>query len=317
MKLSIVIITYNRAEALDKCLASLVNQTFKNFEVIIVDGDSQDNTPQVVDKYSNKLDVNKFINPTPSIAKLRDYGWRKAKGKYVAWIDDDVVVEPQWAQEVVSVLDENKNIGGVSGPTLVEQELIKNRDVFKFYNQSGLLAKLWKNYFLEGKVKEPGLILKNGFWTPGSNFPSAKEFEVLKVVDYLEPCNMTYRRRLVEQVDGFDHDYYKDWCEADLAFKVRNLGVKLVFNPKAVVYHNISQTGSYSGRTAAKERMIDFYRFYFRHVYKPQYLFRFLTFVLFQNIYYTIKAIKDGNITWLGSWLGSIIGFKYLWQKNQ
>ncbi len=314
MKLSIVIITYNRAEALDQCLASLVDQSFKKFEVIIVDGNSQDNTNQVIDSYYHQLDIKKHINETPSIAKLRDYGWRRASGRYIAWIDDDVVTTPGWAEEIVSTLDENKSIGGVSGPTLVRKELIKNRDVFKLYNQNGPIAKLWKNFFLEGKAHQPGLILKNGWWTPGSNFPSAKEIKGLKEVDYLEPCNMTYRRKLVKEVNGFDHDYYKEQSETDIAFRIRNLGVKLAFNPQAVVYHNISQAGSYSGRTAAKERMIDFYRFYFRHVYQPKYIFRFLAIVLFQNLYYTYKAISDRNLSWLGSWLGSVIGFEFLFE---
>lgn len=315
--LSIIIITYNRAESLSQCLESLTKQTFKDFEVIIVDGDSRDNTPQTIEKYNKKLKIKKFLQQTPNIAKLRDFGWRQAGGEYFSWIDDDVVATSQWAEEVVKTLDSDHHIGGVSGPTLIKKKLIKERDVFKFYKSQGLFGQIWQKFFLENKTKEPGLILKNGWWTPGSNFESSTKIKGIKEVDYLEPCNMTYRRQVIEKVNGFDHRYYKDWSEADLAFRVKNTACRLVFNPKAVVYHNITQTGAYSGRTAAKERMIDFYRYYFTHVFQPKYFLRFLSIILFQNIYYTYKAISDKNLSWLGSWLGSLIGFKYLCQKNR
>jgi glycosyltransferase involved in cell wall biosynthesis len=316
-KLSVIILTYNRAESLAECLESLTKQTYKKFEVIIVDGDSKDKTPQIIEKYSKKLDIKKHIVRTPNIAELRDYGWRHAEGKFFSWIDDDVVVTPNWAEEVVKTFENNSNICGVSGPTLIDDKILNKRDVFKLVKGQGLIAKIWRNYFLEGKVNEPGLFLKNGWWTPGSNFKSATEIKGIKSVDNLEPCNMTYSRRIIERINGFDHSFYKDWSEADLAFRARKTGCKLFFNPKAVIYHNITQAGAYSGRTAAKERIIDFYRFYFRHIYKPKYIRRFLSMILFQNIYYTYKAVTDKNITWLGSWLGSLIGLKYLWQKNR
>ncbi len=316
-KLSIIVLTYNRSDSLSECLESLTKQTYRNFEVIIVDGDSIDKTPEIINNYSKKLDIKKHIVKTPNIAKLRDFGWRQANGKYFSWIDDDVVVTTNWAKEIITTFETNHQVCGVSGPTLIRDEILSERDVFKWVKGKGIIAKIWQNYFLEGKVKEPGLFLKNGWWTPGSNFESSTKLNGLKKVDNLEPCNMTYSKKVIEKINGFDHSFYKDWSEADLAFRARKTGCKLVFNPKAVVYHNITQTGAYSGRTAAKERIIDFYRFYFRHIYQPRFLFRFITMVLFQNLYYTYKAITDSNFTWLGSWLGSLAGLKYLWPKNR
>ncbi len=315
-QISIVICTFNRAESLKNCLQSLTKQTFSDFEVIIVDGGSQDKTPQIIENYKNKLNIKVVINKSKNIAKLRDCGWRQAEGRYISWIDDDVVASPNWAETVFNVLKNNKNITGVTGPTLIPKEILQNRDVFFFHNKKDLLAKFWQNFVLEGKEKDPGQILKNGFWTPGSNFSESTKLEKSVEVDFLEACNMTFKKSLVEKVNGFNPDFFKEWSEADLSQRIKKLGYKLLFHPKAVVEHHISKKGAFHGRTTAKERMQDFFNFYFKHAYKFKYLWRFLILVFIQNLYYTYKAIKDKNISWLGSWLGTIKGFKYICKKN-
>jgi len=318
-KLSIAICTFNRGDSLEKCLASLNNQSFSDFEVVIIDGDSTDSTNQVIDQYSEKLRIRKIVETSKELSRVRDRGWREAEGGLVAWIDDDVVVSPHWAKSIVEIFDQNPKVGGVSGPTIVKEELLRNRDVFSFYDKGGLLGLLgrfWNNFFLEGKRYEVGTLLKSGAWTPGSNFPSSLEIKGLKDVDYLEACNMTLRRDLIEQVNGFDYGYTKvgEWSELDLAMRVKELGYRLVFNSKVRVDHNISQGGVFPRRTRAKERMENFFKFYFRHLFRPRpaHLFKFLAYLLFLNLYWTYKAVTSRNIDWLGGWVGTITGLKHI-----
>ncbi len=318
-KLSVVICTFNRETSLRSCLKSLTKQTFPNFEVIIVDGGSTDKTKEIISNYAKKLTIKTIIYKEKELAKVRDQGWRKAKGECVSWIDDDVVVAPYWAQSIIKTFEKDKKIGGVTGPTLIPEKLLRNRDVFSFYNQTGLLKLLgiiWDKFFLEGKKYEVGRILKSGAWTPGSNFKSSLKIKSLKEVDYLEACNMTLKKELVSKVGGYDYGYkaVAEWCELDLAMRVKELGYRLVFNPRIKVTHNISQGGVFSKRTKAKERMENFFKFYFRHIFKPcsGYLFSFLPYLLFLNSYWTYKAITTKNINWLGGWVGTITGLKYV-----
>lgn len=347
-KLSVIICTFNRAERLAKCLESLTKQTFKDFEVIIVDGGSTDGTLKVTEKSRNSLNTRTVTETRTELAQVRDRGWREARGEYVSWIDDDVVVSPSWAEEIVHTLDENPDVSGVSGPTIVPEEILKNRDVFFFYGKSGLmelLGKFWNWFFLEGQMYEVGRLTRCGAWTPGSNFPSAAKIEELREVDYLEACNMTLRRSLIEKVGGYDYGYTKvaEWCELDLAMRVAELGYRLVFNPRARVEHHISQGGVFSRRTHAKERMENFLKFYFRHIFGQPLISekvavgppdlptadsgtgwpaqddthvtattRFLVYLLFLNLYWTYKAIQTGNLDWLGGWLGTLTG---LWRN--
>ncbi len=321
-KLSIVICTFNRAGDLKNCLESLTKQNSSNFEAVIIDGGSTDKTNHVISKYSKKLKIKKIVYRKKELARARDQGWRKAKGKLVAWIDDDVIVSKSWAKAIINTF-KNKKIGGVSGPTIIPLKLLKNRDVFFLYYSKGiwkLLGNFWNWFFLEGKKHEVGRIFKSGAWSPGSNFLSCLKIKGLREVDYLEACNMTLRKKLVNKVGGFDYNYKKvaEWSELDLAMRVKELGYQLVFNSKAKVKHHISQGGAYSRRTDAKERMENFIRFYFTHIFKlkPSYVFKFSLYVLFLNSYWTYKAIKTKNINWLGGWLGTITGLKYFSKKT-
>lgn len=319
LALSITVCTFNRGQHLEKCLESLANQSFKNFEVVIVDGGSTDSTNQVISRYSKKLKIKKVVYKGKELSRVRDQGWRKAEGEFVSWIDDDVVVSKNWAKEVIVTFDKNKNIGGVSGPTIVPKKLLVKRDVFSFYHKKGLwnlFGKLWEIWFLEGSRYQIGKLTKSGAWTPGSNFASSKKVKGLIDVDYLEACNMTLPRSLIKKVGGYDYDYQKvaEWCELDLAIRVKNLGYRLVFNPKAVVHHHISQGGVYSRRTYAKQRMENFFKFYFTHIFQPKisYVIKFSSYLIFLNCYWTYKAITNKNLNWLGGWLGTFSGLKYI-----
>lgn len=315
-QLSVIICTYNRAKELKRCLDSLAKQSFKNFEVIIIDGNKKRNIEL---KKFGHLKIKRFIYTEKELAKVRDLGWRKAKGEVVSWIDDDVIVFKDWAKNIVEIFDQNPGIGGVTGPTIVPENLLRNRDIFWFYNRSGIwkiLARFWNWFFLEGKMYEPGKLLKSGAWSPGSNFKSCLNTKELQDVDYLEACNISLRKDLVKKAGGFDLEYkgVAEWSELDLAIKVKNLGYRLIFSPKVKTTHYISQSGIFSKRNFAKLRMENFFRFYFHHIFKnrPNYVFKFLIYLLFLNFYWGYKAVVTKNLNWLGGWIGTIYCLTHL-----
>jgi len=241
-KLSVIICSGGRPESLEKTLKSLKSQSFKDWELVLV-GDRP-------------------------LVKARDLGWRRAKGELVAWIDDDVVLSKDWAKNLVTIMDENPDVGGVSGPTIVPERLLKNRLVFWWYGRRDWKAKLWRKWVLQGRPNDVGRIYPNGWWSPGSNFKSCLKLKGLWEVDYLEACNMCLRRSLVKKVGGYDMDYKgtAEWCELDLAMRVKELGFRLVFSSKVKVRHEVSRGGVYIDRRRIVERIQNYLKFRRRHL---------------------------------------------------
>jgi len=93
--ISCIIPTYNRAELLRCAIESIINQTFPYWELIIVDDGSIDSTEKTVSSYIKKYDkIYYFKNPGKGGAAARNYGLNKAKGEYIAFLDDDDISLP-------------------------------------------------------------------------------------------------------------------------------------------------------------------------------------------------------------------------------
>ena len=88
--ITVIIPTYNRAHKIENALNSLILQTFKDFNVIIIDDGSTDNTKNIVKSYQNKLNINYiYCNNSGGPARPRNIGLYKSNTKYVAFLDSD------------------------------------------------------------------------------------------------------------------------------------------------------------------------------------------------------------------------------------
>ncbi len=111
MKLSVVIPTYNNQATIEETLKSIVNQTFTDFEIIIVNDGSSDRTLAIInsfsESYTNIIVVNQN-NQGPS--KSRNNGAKIALGDYLVFIDADDKVEATYFQKAIKILDENPKL---------------------------------------------------------------------------------------------------------------------------------------------------------------------------------------------------------------
>ena len=97
--LSIIIPTYNRANLIEKTIASVLGQSEKNFEVIVIDDGSTDNTEEVVSKYlSDQFRYIKIENGERGAA--RNHGTKLANGKYINWFDSDDIMHPNHVETI-------------------------------------------------------------------------------------------------------------------------------------------------------------------------------------------------------------------------
>ena len=104
--ISIIVPVYNVEKYLDKCLNSLVNQTYKDFEVIIVNDGSPDNSQDIIDKYvRDNNNFKGYIKENGGLGDARNFGITKANGDYLIFIDSDDYVDKYLVEECMKVIN--------------------------------------------------------------------------------------------------------------------------------------------------------------------------------------------------------------------
>jgi glycosyltransferase involved in cell wall biosynthesis len=301
-----------------------VEQTYKNFEVVIVDGGSTDHTNDIVDEFSKKIPI-VFATQSGGLIPQANKGWQIATGDIVTRTDDDVILTPDWLKEIAQTFANDETIGGVTGPTIIPEERLKGRDL-TYFNQKmkdnpnvfwKLFSKLYYGFFMEGQPFAVSKFFRCGAFSLGSNYKDCLNLKGLIPADHLEACNSSIRRSLIERAGGYDPQYVGigEYHEPDLAYKVKALGYKLVFNPKAILYHCPSVSGVFKARPQAYGRSQNFILFYFRHI-KPNTInkfFRFSSYLTFINLYWLFKFFTSFDINQLYGITGTFVGLiKYL-----
>lgn len=102
---SVIVPTRNSSEYLAECLASIVKQTYKDVELLVVDNNSTDDTKEIAKKFTKRV-----FNRGPERSAQRNFGASKAKGKYVLFIDSDMVLDKDVVKEAVSKIKKCKGL---------------------------------------------------------------------------------------------------------------------------------------------------------------------------------------------------------------
>lgn len=109
-KVSIIIPTYNRAKLLSEAIESALSQTYQDFEIIVIDDGSMDNTNEMIELYIKKhpQKVNYFYQVNKGLSSARNSGIRKARGEYIAFLDSDDRWLPNKLEIQMKIIDEEK-----------------------------------------------------------------------------------------------------------------------------------------------------------------------------------------------------------------
>lgn len=105
---SIVVPTFNRANFITKTIESICKQTYKNYEIIIVDDGSTDNTESVLKPYYLNKNIKYFKKENAERAAARNYGTSKCKGDYINWFDSDDLMLPNHLEEAFKMIQLHK-----------------------------------------------------------------------------------------------------------------------------------------------------------------------------------------------------------------
>ena len=144
LKFSVVICTYNRAQLVRECLPTVLKQAFDpaQYEVIVVDNNSSDNVREVVAQMQTAYpNLHYFFEGTQGLSHARNHGWRVAKGRYVAYLDDECKVPVDWLTHAGRIIEQHAPLllGGDMATFFIDPPPDWWRDAYtkSFYNTHG------------------------------------------------------------------------------------------------------------------------------------------------------------------------------------
>lgn len=111
VKFSIVVPVYNVEEYLAKCLDSILNQTYRDFEVIVVNDGTPDNSQAIIDKYAkNDKRIKSYIKKNGGLSDARNFGVKKANGEYLLFVDSDDTINKELLEKINEVIDKDVDV---------------------------------------------------------------------------------------------------------------------------------------------------------------------------------------------------------------
>lgn len=211
-RISVIVCTYNRGPYLKRCLDSLFHQQPCDFETVVVNGPSTDNTEDVLASYPAIKVVKQ--ERLAGIGHARNLGVRAASADLVAFLDDDAVAADGWLQALLRRLESAGDIGGVGGTVLSI-----GTDEVQFANGT-------VDVYGRSKPIQPG---------PQPHFvPDGAVF------NNIIGMNSAYRKEAINRVEGFDEYFSYYYEETDLCVRVILAGYKVVHEPAAVIWHEFA-----------------------------------------------------------------------------
>lgn len=152
-KVSVITVCYNADDFIEHAIKSVLEQTYKDIEYLIIDGNSDDNTVSIINKYKDKIDY--FISePDNGIYDAMNKGINAASGEILYFLNaDDVFYDKYVVENVVKVFQQNKNIELIYG-TIIRKNSITNETLVKTHK------KISKSSFISGSICQQGIFFR-------------------------------------------------------------------------------------------------------------------------------------------------------------
>ncbi|HBF87857.1 MAG TPA: hypothetical protein DDX39_04365 [Bacteroidales bacterium] len=287
MELSIIICSYNRDKYLPEALESLTKQTLDNSKVeyIVINNNSTDKTEEIslnFGKNNPELNFKYAIESNQGLSYARNKGIEIASGKIIAFIDDDAIAEPDYAENLLQAFQNNPKFDSLGGKVLPIYFAGKEPK--------------WMSKYLEGFVS------KVDYGDTTTAFVSTK---------YPVGCNMAFRKEVFEELGGFNVDLGIRNDDKYMFLKLRRNGKTILYAADVIVHHYMDAfrvedwyIKKQSFQVGATERIRLKQEPFIQTLAKPfEYLFKFAAAVILGTVFLlkgqTAKATYLVWIRWL------------------
>jgi GT2 family glycosyltransferase len=225
-EISVIIPNFNGVNFIPNCLSSLQKQTFKNFNVIVVDNGSSDDSVNLIKKSYPWVRLIELSENT-GFAKACNTGINASQAKHVAILNNDTEVMPDWLKELYRAIEENKEAGMAASKILLNMESREIDSVGMLIYPDGI-----------GRQKGRGEI-------------DYGQYDREKEILFAHGAAAIYRKLMLDEIGLFDEDFFAYAEDTDIGLRAQLAGWKAVTAPKAVVYHKYSATtGKYTSLKA-------------------------------------------------------------------
>lgn len=215
---SVIILNLNGRTYLPDCLESLSAQTFRDFEVVIVDNGSTDGSLSLIRKEFGWVRV-VALEKNTGFARGNNIGLEASSGIYVVTLNNDTIAEKDWLKSLIDTAERDEKVGMVASKIFLGREGNELDSAGMLVYPDGMTRQRGRGQSDEGQFDRAEEVL----------FPSA--------------CAALYRREMLDETGFFDEDFFSYCEDADLGLRGRLAGWKAVLAPRAVVRHLYSQTG--------------------------------------------------------------------------
>ncbi|MFH1454652.1 MAG: glycosyltransferase family 2 protein [Armatimonadota bacterium] len=210
--ISVIVLNWNGKEYLARCFDSLRNQSFRDFEVYMIDNGSYDGSVDFVRKNYPEIKII-TLKENVGFARGVNKGIKSSAGEFIALLNNDTEVESKWLEELYSGIREDSKIGICASKML-------------FYYKKDIINAAGDMYRADGVPDNIGIGEKD-----------VGQYNEKRFVFGACAGAALYRRAMFEDIGLFDEDYFEAVEDADLSFRAQLRGYKCLYNPKAVVYH--------------------------------------------------------------------------------
>jgi len=214
---SVIVLNYNGGRFLETCLSSVLKQDYKNYEVILVDNNSADNSVSLVKKKFPKVRILR-LKENLGFTGGNNEGAKSAKAeKYLIFLNNDTKVENTWLSELVKQAESSEKIG------LVNSKI--------YFYDSKLLNSVGGKINAFFVAKDVGFNKKDN-----GSYDNAD-------IDFVCGCSFLIKKHVLEKLGYlFDPSYFIYYDDVDLSLRAKKAGYALSIAPKSVVYHYGSAT---------------------------------------------------------------------------
>lgn len=268
-KVAISLVTWNGEKYLEALMASIFAQTFKDFEILVIENGSSDGSVAFLEENYPQIRLIKN-QKNLGFAKGHNIGINETKSDYVLILNQDVILEPDFLFQLVEFMDKHKRAGLVGGKLLKLKEKEKTK----------IIDSVGQKIFKTQQIIELGA----GEEDNGQFNKTCQIFGSSATAAF-------YRRLALEEIkiqnEYFDEDFFSYKEDVDLNYRLRLYGWEIWYLPPAIAYHQRSAVGAKQG--------INFKTFAYRREKNE-----FINFHSYKNHWFVlIKNLTCYNFFWL------------------